>query len=107
MKAYQILIEQMTDASFLEHLKPELAATGDNFEVAKFLVVFLNESRICLEKVFEEDYGLTDEENMHIGAVLRYLEDHENWDTYESWPALLFQSGDEHMNLKGLVTPKV
>ncbi|EFO17538.1 hypothetical protein LOAG_10961 [Loa loa] len=106
-KAYQALMDQMTDASFLDHLKPELAATGDNFEVAKFLVVFLNELRISLEMVFEEDYGLTEEENKHIGAILCYLEDHQNWDPYESWPAVLFQSGDEPVDSKSFITPKI
>lgn len=97
----------MTDALFLEHLKPDLASTGDNFEVAKFLVVFLNELRISLEVVFEEDYGLTEEETKHIGAVLCYLENHQNWDPYESWPAVLFQSGDEPVDFKSFTTPKV
>ncbi|KAM3728872.1 Ciliary rootlet coiled-coil protein [Dirofilaria immitis] len=81
VKAYQALKDQMTDASFLEHLKPDLAAT--------------------------EEYGLTDEENKHIGAVLRYLEDHQNWDPYESWPAVLFQSDDESTNFQNFVTPKI
>ncbi|MCP9257317.1 hypothetical protein DINM_000566 [Dirofilaria immitis] len=107
VKAYQALKDQMTDASFLEHLKPDLAATGDNFEVAKFLVIFLNELRISHEVTFEEEYGLTDEENKHIGAVLRYLEDHQNWDPYESWPAVLFQSDDESTNFQNFVTPKI
>lgn len=97
----------MTDVSFLDHLKPDLAATGDNFEVAKFLTVFLNELRIGLEVVFDDDYGLTEEENKHIGAVLRYLEDHQNWDLYESWPAVLFQSNDEPVDMENSITPKV
>ncbi|KAK6111870.1 hypothetical protein QQG55_45375 [Brugia pahangi] len=105
-KAFQALTDQMTDASFLEYLKPDLAAMGDNFEVAKFLVVFLNELRISLEMVFEEDYGLSEEENKHIGAVLHYLEDHQNWDHYESWPAVLFESG-ESTDLKSFITPKI
>ncbi|VDK77454.1 unnamed protein product [Litomosoides sigmodontis] len=106
-KAYQALVDQMTDVSFLDHLKPDLAATGDNFEVAKFLTVFLNELRIGLEVVFDEDYGLTEEENKYIGAVLRYLEDHQNWDPYESWPAVLFQSSDESVDLENFITPKI
>uniref|UniRef100_A0A0R3S2P7 Calponin-homology (CH) domain-containing protein n=1 Tax=Elaeophora elaphi TaxID=1147741 RepID=A0A0R3S2P7_9BILA len=106
-KAYHALVDQMTDASFLDHLKPDLAATGDNFEVAKFLIVFLNELRISFEVVFDEDYGLTEEENKHIGAVLRYLEDHQNWDPYESWPAVLFQNDDEPVDVKNCFTPKI
>lgn len=98
----------MTDASFLDHLKPDLAAMGDNFEVAKFLIVFLNELRISLEVIFDEDYGLTEDENNHIGAVLRYLEDHQNWDPYESWPAVLFQGSDDPpVGVENLITPKV
>uniref|UniRef100_A0A915PVT4 Uncharacterized protein n=1 Tax=Setaria digitata TaxID=48799 RepID=A0A915PVT4_9BILA len=106
-KAYQALKDQMTDNSFLDHLKPDLAGTGDNFEVAKFLVVFLNELRLSLETVFEEDYGLTEEQIKHIVAVLRYLEDCHNWDPYESWPAVLFQNNDEPTDLKNFITPKV
>ncbi|KAL3989403.1 hypothetical protein ACH3XW_27530 [Acanthocheilonema viteae] len=106
-KAYQALVDQMTDALFLDHLKPDLAATGDNFEVAKFLIVFLNELRISLEIVFDEDYGLTEEENKHIAAVLHHLENHQSWDPYESWPAVLFESNHEPIDVENFITPKI
>ncbi|VDM97080.1 unnamed protein product [Thelazia callipaeda] len=107
LKAYKALKDQAIDASFLEHLKPDLAATGDNFEVAKFLIILLNELRISREAVFEEDYGLTDDQNAQIKSILHYLEDQENWDSYESWPAVLFESDNESCKSHNFSTPKL
>ncbi|VDN17355.1 unnamed protein product [Gongylonema pulchrum] len=104
------LQSQSVDWALLEQLKPEFAATGDNFEVAKFLVVLLHELRISQPALLEEDYGLSKEHNEHIAVVLQHLAHQHSWDPYDSWPAILFQSNNintaESID-SSTITPKV
>lgn len=105
-EAYQVLQNLPADASLLDQLKPEAAATGDSFEVAKFLVVLLNEVRINFPHFLQDDYGLSMEENNHIATVLLYLEHPQRWDSFDSWPGILFPTSVTSP-AKGSNTPMV
>lgn len=107
-KAYNVLQSESVDEVVLERLRPDSAASGDSFEVVKFLVVMLHEMRRSHPRMLEEDYGLSDEEYEHLEAVLHYLDNQQKWDPYESWPAVLFpESYCSSTSSQNLVPSKV
>lgn len=98
--AFEALRELSTSEDFLIHLKPEAAATGDNFEIAKFLSVFLHEICILHPDLLEEDCNLCTEESLELKVLLKHMQEPETWDTYESWPAFLFQPSNTAITME-------
>ncbi|MFH4976895.1 hypothetical protein AB6A40_003604 [Gnathostoma spinigerum] len=112
---YQQVLEAIamsqTDEPIIEKLNVEGAVAGDTFEIAKFLVALLNELRISnAEAVLpsEGSYGLSSQQISHLKRIFLYMDNSDEWDRNESWPAVLFiQDCTSPPVILDHVTPKV
>lgn len=106
-ETFNMLKEKSGQEALTEQLKPESAADGDSFEIMKFLIALLNEVRISYPVLLESnDLSLSDEDYEHIESIFIHLDQPENWDPVDSWPAILFQ-GLSKSNNNSFFTPKV
>ncbi|VDM26946.1 unnamed protein product [Toxocara canis] len=90
-KALAFLNKMSTERAITEQLSPQSAATGDQFEIVKFLVALINEMRISNQELLNFHYGLDPIVFAHLSDIFRHIDDQANWDPVDLWPSVLFQ----------------